>query len=283
MLQKLSSRIFYMLHRDETDRPVLGLISGSKYSMIIDSGNSPRHAKEFLEELKQMDIAPIKYLVLTHHHWDHVFGIKEMNLITIAHEKTKEELDKMRTLKWDDESMKEFIEKKIFTEFSVECIKDEIEIEDRKNFEIGEVDIAYNESLEIDLGGLSCVIRSIGGPHTDDSTMIYIPEEKTMFLGDSIYGRRYNNLYGYDKDKVNDIRKIIESYSTENYILSHESLCDKKEMTDYWNDLKVANEVVGDSKSDEEGVSNFIDKFKREPSKNEVFFINCFVNVNKAK
>lgn len=281
MLQKLSDRIFYMPNNDETDRPTLGLISGSKYSMIVDSGNSTKHAEEFLKELSKIDISPIKYLVLTHHHWDHVFGIKKMNLITIAHEKTKEELDKMRTLKWDDESMHEFIEKKIFSEFMVECMKKEIE--DRENIKIGEIDIIYKDSLEIDLGGLTCMIRSIGGPHTDDSTMIYIPEEKTMFLGDSVYGRRYNNLYGYDKDKLFDTIDTIESYSTENYILSHESLCDRKEIIDFWNELRVANEVVGDSKSEEEGVSKFIDKFKRVPSEDAIFFINCFVNVNKTK
>jgi hypothetical protein len=76
---------------------------------------------------------------------------------------------------------------------------------------------------------------------------------------------------------------IIESYSTENYILSHESLCDRKEMINFWNDLRVASQIVADSKSDGEGISKFIDKFKRDPSKDEAFFINCFVNVNKAK
>lgn len=281
MLHKLSDKIFYKSHSDETDRPVLGVISGSKYSMIIDSGNSSKHAKEFLKELDQIDIAPVKYLVLTHHHWDHVSGIKEMNLITIAHEKTKEELDKMRELKWDDESLEEYSQNNIFSEFTVKCIKNEIE--DRENFKIGEVDITYKDSLEIDLGGLTCMIRAIAGPHTEDSTMIYIPEEKTMFLGDSPYGRRYNTLYGYDKDKLFDMINIIESYSTENYILSHESLCNRNEIIDFWNDLRVASEVVGDSKFDEEGISKFIDKFKRAPSSDEVFFINCFANVNKAK
>ena len=160
MLHKLSDRIFYMEHRDETDRPILGLISGTKYSMIIDSGNSPKHAKEFLRELEQVDIAPVKYLVLTHHHWDHVLGIKEMNLITIAHEKTKEEFDKMRDLKWDDKSMDEHIEKEIFNEFAVKCMKKEIE--DRDNFSLGEIDITYKDSLAIDLGGLTCILKHMG-------------------------------------------------------------------------------------------------------------------------
>lgn len=282
MLHKLSDKIFYMEHKDETDRPILGVISGKKYSMIIDSGNSPNHAKEFLKELEQVDIAPIKYLVLTHHHWDHVLGIKEMNLITIAHENTKEEIDKMRDLKWDDESLEEHIENGIFSKFSVECIKKEIE--DREDLEIGEIDITYKDSLELDLGGVNCIIKAIGGPHTDDSTMICIPEEKTMFLGDSIYGRRYDSLYGYDKDKLFNMIDIIEGYNgIEYYIASHESLCDRKEITDFWNDLRVASEIVGNNKSNEDGIKKFIDKFNREPSENEIFFINCFADMNKVK
>lgn len=88
-----------MPHDDTTDRPTLGLICGSKSSMIIDSGNSPRHAKEFLSKIKSMEIPPVKYLVITHYHWDHIFGIKEMDLITIMSLATEKKIEEMKLLK----------------------------------------------------------------------------------------------------------------------------------------------------------------------------------------
>lgn len=47
MIEKLTNNIFYMPHSKATDRPILGLVCGKKYSLIVDSGNSPRHAKHF--------------------------------------------------------------------------------------------------------------------------------------------------------------------------------------------------------------------------------------------
>lgn len=281
MIKKLTNNIFYMPNSDDTDRPILGLICGEKYSLIVDSGNSPNHAKEFLAEVNLMNIPPVKYLVLTHHHWDHVFGIREMNLTTIAHEKTKEEIGKMKKLKWDDASLDKRVKDGTITEFSSKCIKEEIK--EREDFTMGDVDITYNDSIKIDLGGLTCILKAVGGAHTDDSTLIYIPEEKVMFLGDCAYGSRFNGLYGYDKEKLLTMIDIIEKYNAEYYILSHESLCDRKEISDFWKQLNLAEQIVGKDISVEISNKRFIDKFKREPSKDEAFFITCFINANKSR
>lgn len=48
MLNKLSGTIYYLSYQDERERPTLGLVCGEQYSLIIDSGNSTQHAKDFL-------------------------------------------------------------------------------------------------------------------------------------------------------------------------------------------------------------------------------------------
>lgn len=283
MIEKLTNRIYYMKNKNDTDRPILGIICGEKYSLIVDSGNSPKHAKEFLEGVNSMNIPPVKYLVLTHYHWDHIFGIREMNLITIAHEKTKEELDKMREMKWNNESLDERVKDGIITESVSKCIKEEIGEQERENFVIGDVDITYNNSMKIDLGGLTCIINAVEGPHTDDSTMIYIPEEKVMFLGDAAYGSRINGLYGFNKEKLLRMIDIIEKYNTDYYVLSHESICDREEIIDYWKQLQIAAQIVSDDTSFEIINKRFLDKFMKEPTKNDKFFIECFINANKGR
>ncbi len=123
MLKQLTDKIYYMPHNNDTDRPTLGLICGSQYSLIVDSGNSPKHAKEFMTALLDMDIPPVKYLIITHWHWDHILGIKEMNLTTIAHHHTKIKLDEMNQLKWDDSSLDHYVKEGRFSEFTINCIK----------------------------------------------------------------------------------------------------------------------------------------------------------------
>jgi glyoxylase-like metal-dependent hydrolase (beta-lactamase superfamily II) len=270
-----------MPHRNDTDRPILGLVCGNKYSLVVDSGNSPNHAKEFLEEVSLLNVPPVKYLVITHYHWDHIFGIKEMNLTTIAHEKTKQEIDRMKNLNWDEASLAEHVKANIISENCSKFIKEELK--DIENFKVGDVDLTYIGSLEIDLGGVTCVVNSIGGSHTDDSTVIYIPEEKVMFLGDCIYGRRFNGLYGYDREKLLNMIDKIEKYKSEYYFISHEEIFGRKELEDFWQQLRVTAHMAGNDTSTEAAVRRFVNEFNREPTEDEVFYIEGFINANKAE
>lgn len=61
MLNKLSDTIYYLSHQVDRERPTLGLVCGEQYSLIIDSGNSTQHAKDFLLEIKKLNVPPIKY------------------------------------------------------------------------------------------------------------------------------------------------------------------------------------------------------------------------------
>lgn len=283
MLNKLKDNIFYMEHNNETDRPILGVICGKKASLIVDAGASPKHAKEFLEEIKQMNIAPVKYLVITHYHVDHTFGINTMNLITIGHEETKEKLQKMKKLKWDDISIEQNVDQGLYAKGLIKFIKKEISEDERQNFVTGDIDIVYKDSMEVDLGGLTCILKSVEGSHTDDSTIVYIPEEKVMFVGDCIYGRMFNEKFGYDGESMFKMIDIIEGYETEYYVAAHENICDRKEMVKYWNQLRTAADLVGESVSNEEALKAFQVKFNKEPSEDDRFFIESFINRNKAR
>ena len=123
MLEKLTPSVYYMPHYSETDRPTLGLICGDRYSLVIDAGNSPAHATDFLREVESMNVSPIMGVVITHWHWDHVFGIKTMNLVTISHEETKKIIAYMKTLKWDDMSLDARVATGEEIEFCSEMIK----------------------------------------------------------------------------------------------------------------------------------------------------------------
>ncbi|WP_214483134.1 MBL fold metallo-hydrolase [Bacillus sp. SM2101] len=280
MLKKLTERIYYMPHNNDTDRPILGLVCGDKYSLIVDSGNSPQHAKEFLAEVKSLNIPPVKYLVITHWHFDHVFGIKEMNLTTIGHENTKIKLEEMRNMKWDDASLEVYLQNGILNEFEISCIKKEIP--ERDSFLIGDLDITYKGSMAIDLGGINCIINDVGGDHTLESTVIYIPEEKVIFLGDCVYNGRYNGDYVFTKEKLFPMIDKIEKNDIEYYFCSHESICDKEEMDGFWHQLKSTGNIVEKGTSVEEAKRKFTATYKRPPSEAESFFIGGFVNGNKS-
>ncbi len=236
MLQKISDRVYILPPSQETDRPSLGLVCGDKFSLAIDSGISPNHAREFLTEYGKLNCSPLHYLILTHHHYDHVFGISEMNLLTLAHEKIEEELRLMRSYHWDDVSLASLVEKGIIPQFGAECIK--TENKDRENLGIGSVDMTFSASVTIDLGGIICEVKEIENSHVDGSVIIYILEEKVLFLGDCIYGSRHNGVYGYSKEKYDKLKTAVSAYDADYFIISHEEIQDKKGMAAIWEGIE---------------------------------------------
>lgn len=280
MLKKLTEHVYYMPESDETDRPILGLICGDKYSLVVDSGNSPQHARDFLDEVEKLGVAPVKYLVITHFHWDHVYGIKEMNITTIGHKNTRPRLKEMQQLKWDEGSLKDRLEKGLCNELMVKSMI--AEIPDLDNFTIGDLDIAFEGEMEIDLGGISCTLKEIGGEHTDDGVAVHIPCEEVAFLGDCIYGSRFDGVYGYRREPVFDMADRINKLEAKHFIIGHEPVCDEVEMKAFWEELRRGAEVTKNCESLGAAHEVFKEKYEREVNEDELFYIKCFYDVDQV-
>jgi glyoxylase-like metal-dependent hydrolase (beta-lactamase superfamily II) len=68
--------------------------------VAVDAGTTEESAREAVAALRQVTRAPIKYLILTHGHWDHVGGIaavREPGTIVIARRGFAEELARSRS------------------------------------------------------------------------------------------------------------------------------------------------------------------------------------------
>lgn len=274
MLEKVSDRIYYMMPNSETGRPLIGLVIGDDHCLIVDSGNSPKHANEFQLELEKMDLPPIKYLILTHHHCDHSFGMSEWNLVSIANYKTSEYIKAYQEITYDDEALELAKQKGILNEFFVTSIKNEIE--DRNNFQPLNADISFDGEMTIDLGGITCELRHITSPHTDDSTILYIPEEKTLFLGDSFYGKRIDGFNYYDDKTLFPMMNLVEKYAVEHYLSSHEPAFGKNDFETFYEHLDLGFFIANKCSSLEDGVAEYKKRFDKEAPNDLIFFMKSF-------
>ena len=111
----------------------------------------PQAAKTYVEEIKKITNAPIRYLIYSHHHYDHIAGgkpFKEAGAIVVAHRRAKERLE---TLKGLDV-----------------VIPDEI----------------VDEKRTIELGGTTLELVYTGRNHSDSSLVMFLPKEKIIFAVD---------------------------------------------------------------------------------------------------
>lgn len=281
MMNKLTDRVYYMDYVQQGDRPVLGLVVGDNCSLIIDGGNSKAHAEKFLNYVKELNVPEPKYLVLTHHHWDHVFGMKTMNLTNIVERKSNEKLDWMRNLEWTDEAIRERVAKGEEIEFCEEHIRIE-HPDNNRAIEIADADIIFDDSYEIDLGGVTVKVERLDADHSDDCCIVNIPEEGVTFMGDAMYLDMYNGPWSYTRENLYSLLYELLSYNSKYYVPAHHNKYTNAEFKSMVGYMRVIGDIVGDGTDLEKAIED-IKKFKKveELSQFEIDDIKGFVEGNR--
>ena len=219
-MKQIGDRFYYQTPVSETDRPILGMVIGDKKSLMIDSGNSEAHARYFLDELSKRGVKRPNIVALTHWHWDHIFGLSALDdMVSISSLKTKEEMAKLVSLSWSDEALDNRVKEGTEIEFCATAIKKEFV--DHRNITITLPDLTFKDKLEIDLGGVTCILQHVGGDHAADSVVVYIKEDKILFLGDCFYPDIFSSKTNYTVTTTNRLLDDLETFDAKWVILSH--------------------------------------------------------------
>ncbi|TCS93230.1 MBL fold metallo-hydrolase [Hazenella coriacea] len=276
-LQRLTDRIFYLTPDAETDRPILAAICGEHQTLLIDAGNSPVHADLFQNECSKHEITNIHMGVLTHWHWDHSFGASRLNVLMIAHEITKKKLEELVSFTWADEDLDQRVKEGVESSFCAEMIKKEY----GPNREISIVtpEITFPSKLEIDLGNIHCLVEHVGGDHSSDSSVIFVKEEKVLFLGDCLYPDLYAEQPRYTVDQVLSLLDKLESYDANIYVLSHELPLSKSQFQGYVQLLRLLCQLTTEKNGVEKDMVTALSvHLGRELGRIELEAIRCFVH-----
>ncbi|UCD08031.1 MAG: MBL fold metallo-hydrolase [Dehalococcoidales bacterium] len=219
-LKRISDRIFYLPVEERTDRPILGYIRGDRYSLAVDAGNSSDHVEKFYRELRESGLRLPDFTVITHWHWDHSFGMHAVSGKTVASYLTNEKLAEVQQWKWTDEAMQRRFQSGEEIEFCDQCIR--LEYPDRSKIKVVIADIEFTSSITIDLGGISCEIREFTAPHSIDSVLVHVPEERIVFIGDAESGDFSFNNGEYDRDKLAEMIKTFEEIDADTVMPGHD-------------------------------------------------------------
>ena len=174
-LKKLSEHIWYMPFEEKRDRPNLGYVKGDKMSLAVDAGHSEAHIREFYDLLQKEGLSLPFLTVLTHWHWDHTFAMHAVNGVTLANQTTNDYLlECIKKIEANGPDVFLNMHDSIRKEYS-----------GGKEMIVVPADIIYEGDITIDLGGCTVKLLQTQAPHTDDSTLVYVCEDKTLFVGDS--------------------------------------------------------------------------------------------------
>ncbi len=184
MLTKIRDNVYISKFVEYNDRPSLGYISGSRAALMVDAGNSPAHAHEFLADVSALLLNAPSYVFLTHYHWDHTFGLPALKgLTSIAGTGTNDMLRQHQKYIWDIPHLDEYVADNRFSLFSRPHIL--IEYPGLHGIEVLTASIEFEGHMTIDLGGETCSMGRVTSPHTDECHYLLAEKAKVLFLGDA--------------------------------------------------------------------------------------------------
>lgn len=140
----------------------------------------PNGGQQYLDEIRKVTDKPIKYLIYSHHHFDHIAGgrvFKEAGARVIAHHRAKTRLAQL---------------KDPHTVLPDEAVGD--------------------KGRTITLGGTKLELKYVGLNHSDSTLVMRLPKEKIIFVVDlipvaSIPGRGMIDFYPLESE--DSIKRII--------------------------------------------------------------------------
>ena len=211
-------------------------IIGTKSILVIDAGPSYLYGSKVIEIIKSYSSLPIRYLVVTHHHPDHSFGLSRFIENDTKIIMAQSEIN--RYIKYGNrllKQLKNIIGEDWFVDTKIVAFKN-------KNIKF---------PINVNLGGREIIIELYDQGHSEGDLIVKDILSKTIFVGDLVFNERAPTI---PHANINNWNKYISTImdSNWNYLVpGHGKLIKEKEellLTKYW--------------------INYIDKIAKKAAKN---------------
>ena len=223
-LKKIDENYYILEFKENTDRPNLAYIIKGEDAYIIDAGNSKKHVKHFYKQIKKAKLPLPKYSIITHHHWDHTFGLIHTNTTSIGLKETNDHLKRQKEI-LDTGGIKKLISEKEIPAFCIDHIYLEYKFK-TKTIDIKLLDEKITDEKEIN----NLMLFKFTSNHSNDNLVILDKDTKILFLGDSLCGEIVEYDFIKDLNILKEQYILLDKLDFKLAIESHQNPVTKKEV-----------------------------------------------------
>jgi glyoxylase-like metal-dependent hydrolase (beta-lactamase superfamily II) len=144
--------------------------------VVIDSLGSPTLAEELIAEIRRVTPRPIRYVIVTHFHADHIYGLQAFKAVgarVLGHPAGREYLNSDTAAR------------------RLEASRHDLApwIDERTRLVAADEWVAKEDSTLV-VGGREFRIRHVGPAHTPEDLVVFVPQAGVLFAGDLVFRGR---------------------------------------------------------------------------------------------
>jgi glyoxylase-like metal-dependent hydrolase (beta-lactamase superfamily II) len=157
--------------------PNVGIIVGSRATLVVDTGLGPRNGEAIVREMKKVSATPEVYVVTTHYHPEHSLGAGAFKGAKIVMTRVQQQ------------EMTE-VGKQIQETFAK---RSPLHAELLNGVPYPTAAIQFDREHRLDLGGVHVRLmwRGPNTMHTRGDTMAFVEEDRVLFTGDVVMSQRF--------------------------------------------------------------------------------------------
>ena len=191
----------------------LGVIVGANATAVVDSGGSLVEAHELIAAIKTVTNKPVRYLINTHMHPDHIFGnaaflpsdskpsdSKEDKPVFVGHAKLADAMQ---------------LRKEAYDKLNIKYLGAAA-----KGSEIVKPTLLAKEPIELDLGDRSLKVTPYSVAHTNTDISVIDSKTQTLFTGDLLFIDRTPVIEGDIKGLIAAI-ELLKTYPIKQVVPGH--------------------------------------------------------------
>ena len=167
---KASEHVYVIPDPETGGVPNVGIITGSRAALVIDTGLGPRNGETVLRETRKVTKAQELYLATTHIHPEHDLGASAFPMAKMLRSRDQEKDIADAGLGMANRFAK----------------GSPLRAELLNGVTFRKADISFDHEYQLDLGGVRVRMFSVGPTHTFGDTAFYVEPDRVLFTGDVV-------------------------------------------------------------------------------------------------
>jgi glyoxylase-like metal-dependent hydrolase (beta-lactamase superfamily II) len=206
-LVHLAGRVWIHPHDPDPDhiQGCVAVVADDRGSVVVDAGNSPTVARQALDAMGAAGLPAARWLVYTHHHWDHVWGAVAWDDVEIvAHASSRPILEAETARPWSHAYLRDEVERDPLLGPSFRARARAMPSFD--GFAIRPPDTVFDDTLTLPVG---VRLHHVGGQHAVDSIIVTVPDDRVRLLGDCFYPPPFHLRREGDAHDLDMVRGLL--------------------------------------------------------------------------